>query len=97
MRSLVKKGGLRPQRAKGCERREWDKASFSHALHPPLPATSSNSTAALRPVAEQVVGQDQGDHGFGDRHGADGDAGIVPAFGGDFGVRSLRGDGRLWG
>ena len=39
---------------------------------PPLPPP-------LPQIAQPVVGEDAGHHGFADRHGADADAGIVPS------------------
>ncbi len=37
----------------------------------------------LGAVAEEVVGEDAGEHGFADGHGADADARVVAAFGGE--------------
>jgi hypothetical protein len=47
------------------------------------------SPATLGLVAEQVVGEDDGHHGFADRHGANSDTGVVAALGGDFDVLAL--------
>src|SRR5690606_1951377 len=46
----------------------------------------------LPAVAEQVVGEDQGHHGFADRDGADADAGVVAALGGDLDLFQVVGD-----
>ena len=54
-------------------------------------------------MQQQVIGQRTGDHRFNDRHGADGDAGIMAALGDNFGLfaRSIDGffrhqDRRRW-
>ena len=44
-------------------------------------------------VKKKEVGKNAGHHRFADRNGADSDAGIVPAFGDDFGIFSGDVDG----
>jgi hypothetical protein len=44
-----------------------------------LPVNPEMPSPALAAVAEQVVGEDQGHHRLAHGHGADADAGIVPA------------------
>mgnify|MGYP000023500347 CR=1 FL=1 len=48
--------------------------------------TEWDGSADLPAMAEFVVGEDAGEHGFGDRGGADADAGVVAALGADVGV-----------
>ena len=46
-------------------------------------------------IAEKMIDQDQGDHGFGHGHGAGRDAGIVTAFHPDFGLFAFLRNGVL--
>src|SRR5216684_2896911 len=52
--------------------------------------------AADRAIAQQVVGQDASHHGLADRHGADTDAGIVPAVGFDLDLVQIGVDRAHW-
>src|SRR6266849_6000971 len=45
--------------------------------------------AHLPAMAQEMIGEHAGHHGFADRHRADADAGVVAAFGGDVGVGAL--------
>ena len=49
--------------------------------------------AHLAAMTQIVIGDDARHHGLADRHGADADAGIVAALGGDLGLRPIAVDG----
>src|SRR5437660_199359 len=53
----------------------------------------SSLVANLSAVAQEVVGEHNGHHGLAHGHGANADAGVVPALGGDFGLVAERVDG----
>ena len=53
--------------------------------------------AGLAAVAEVMIGEHDGHHGLSDRHGADADARIMPAFGRDFGLVACGVDGAARG
>ena len=51
------------------------------------------ASAALRAVAQQMIGEHAGHHRLADRHGADADAGIVAAVGLDLDLVAVDIDG----
>src|SRR5450432_3350262 len=52
-------------------------------------SSAANTLADLAAMAEEMIGQHTGHHGFADRHRANADAGIVAALGHDVGVGAL--------
>jgi hypothetical protein len=62
-------------------------SSHARSTEPGIRGCIDADVAALRAVAQRVIHEHERDHRFGDRRGADADAGIVAAFGDDFGRR----------
>jgi hypothetical protein len=54
------------------------------------------NVSILRPVPKQVVYQNQGHHGLGDRCGSNSNTGVVPPFGDDFDAVSMHIDTLTW-
>jgi hypothetical protein len=59
----------------------------------PLRLATQPLTACLSPVPQNMIGQDKRNHGFSNRHRADADARIVPAFCENFRLPAMGVDG----